>query len=47
MNRIQERKKAKRNSKKFDIDPLTGKPVQPAGDEALKPDAKGRPLTAA
>ena len=29
MNRIQQRKKAKRDSKKFDVDPLTGKPLVP------------------
>ena len=42
MNRIQQRKKAKRDSKKLEYDPLTGKPLVPVEkDGEDKEDRKG------
>ena len=48
MTRIQKEKQLKRNSKKLDVDPLTGKPLTSQEKEAAKSTAtKDRPSTAA
>ena len=47
MTRIQGEKQKKRNSRRLENDPLTGKPLKPLDQDSLKADGQNRPQTAA